>query len=372
MKERIQSLFGRFLKRRFWSLLLIRGSIFFFVLELALLLISEMGWINIPQPVYSNANDSYYQARIDPDIGYVHTPNGHFEIRQYCTDFSHDFNHLGFLDRERPQRSDKSRVIVLGDSFMEGYGLDKVFRISDLIEKATSTPMLNFGLTDKGPTQYVEIYRKYGRQFEHDAILIGIYPENDFIDDDPLNNLDKTRPVWVKVKGQYVLKKPESRETMKPHIPWFKRVLRNYTYLYNAYLYYKGRMFPPPFDQVQLSNHSDFTTENWERLARSIEELRILAPDKEIALFTIPSKGELSPSHLDKNPLSKKLDILCDSLDIVFIDLARALTGGSLEVQQSYYLTCDSHWSKKGTRFVANCIQKHWSFFSNKGTYLPD
>jgi len=107
-------------------------------------------------------------------------------------------------------------------------------------------------------------------------------------------------------------------------------------------------------------------------LARSIEELRILAPDKEIALFTIPSKGELSPSHLDKNPLSKKLDILCDSLDIVFIDLARALTGGSLEVQQSYYLTCDSHWSKKGTRFVANCIQKHWSFFSNKGTYLPD
>ncbi|HCU24021.1 MAG TPA: hypothetical protein DF383_03310, partial [Deltaproteobacteria bacterium] len=88
---------------------------------------------------------------------------------------------FGMRDKDRTLISKQSRTVMLGDSFIEGYGIPEGKRISDLLEKWRGTEHLNFGTAgDFGPTQYYLLYKNLAKKFSHDEIIIALYPRNDF------------------------------------------------------------------------------------------------------------------------------------------------------------------------------------------------
>jgi hypothetical protein len=67
--------------------------------------------------------------------------------RTTCTYFDvvRRSNSYGARDIERSPRSTTPRAVVLGDSFVEGIGVELGERVTDLLEKGSGAEYLNFG-----------------------------------------------------------------------------------------------------------------------------------------------------------------------------------------------------------------------------------
>lgn len=343
--------------------LLIQGLFFFFFLEIFLAICIKLSLLNIIEPSYTFNDASALQTRFDNSIGFVPAPLSKFQRKQYCYDISYDYNSMGFLGNVPSKSSKKSKIILLGDSFLEGYGVSEKERMSFVLDTKIKQSIVNLSLVDKGPTQYLAIYKKYGMTLNHSAVLIGIYPENDFYDDDPKMDPEKTRPHWIEEKDTMIYCPPDFRTKNKQDLPWYKLCLLNYTYSYNAYLWLKGKYILSITPAQKAANHSAYCSIQFRRLSRSIIEFRRLAPTKRICIFTIPSKKELRNSKLGNSKLIKELKALCDSLRIEFINLPSIMSKLSYDERKALYYTCDSHWSPKGNQFVAEEIKKSWSLF---------
>ena len=73
----------------------------------------------------------------------------------------------------------------MGDSFVEGYGIAEEERVSDLLEGFTDREMLNISSSGNfGPLQYKILYEQLAAKHEHKGIVVGLLPDNDFVDND--------------------------------------------------------------------------------------------------------------------------------------------------------------------------------------------
>jgi hypothetical protein len=95
-------------------------------------------------------------------------------------------NSYGARDIERSlDAKGRKRVIFLGDSMVEGHGVQLEKRLTNVLEGELNIEHLNFGTGGNfGTTQYYLLYKTLGSKFEHHAVIIGILPTNDFLDDD--------------------------------------------------------------------------------------------------------------------------------------------------------------------------------------------
>ena len=80
-------------------------------------------------------------------------------------------NSLGFRDGEWNQQG-KHRIFLLGDSQAWGWGVWDGQSFANLIEKKTGVEVLNMSQSGYSPDQELLLYQKYGKQFEHDLVLL--------------------------------------------------------------------------------------------------------------------------------------------------------------------------------------------------------
>jgi hypothetical protein len=102
-----------------------------------------------------------------------------------CFDVEYRFNSYGARDVERTERAPLggTRWIVLGNSFVEGFGISESERITNRLEERLGKEFLNFGMSGHfGPLQYLILYRELAMKFEHAGLIVGFLPHNDFID----------------------------------------------------------------------------------------------------------------------------------------------------------------------------------------------
>jgi hypothetical protein len=84
-------------------------------------------------------------------------------------------------------------------------------RCSNILEKKTGYEHLNFGINGTNPINYYLIYKTLAKKFEHDVVIIGILPANDFQDysekdEITLINYPIYRPYWKSTKSDCELK----------------------------------------------------------------------------------------------------------------------------------------------------------------------
>jgi len=135
------------------------------------------------KPIQLSSYDCIYKRSTNPILG--------FELKANCRSDDPDFiqtyertNSHGQRDRERTlQKPDGvRRVLLFGDSVIEGYGLRESETISRQLEDLYpdgSTEVLNFGVSAYCTRAEVELLEVKGLRFDPDVVVL-VFVENDF------------------------------------------------------------------------------------------------------------------------------------------------------------------------------------------------
>ena len=101
-----------------------------------------------------------------------------------CFDVEYEFNSYGAKDIQRKKKDKFNRTILIGDSFVEGYGLNNINTISKNLETLSGKEYLNFGTSGHfGTTQYRLLYEHLASDFDHNTVMVFLTVTNDFEDD---------------------------------------------------------------------------------------------------------------------------------------------------------------------------------------------
>ncbi len=124
--------------------------------------------------------------KFDKDLGWVKTPNSSAHRKTGEYDVTFKINALGLRDddMESPKKpAGVFRVLVLGDSFVQGYTVERENLFVDILEKwwqaeGRKVDVINAGTEGYSTDQEVLWFQLYGRDFQPDLVVLCPY-END-------------------------------------------------------------------------------------------------------------------------------------------------------------------------------------------------
>jgi len=182
------------------SLIIISTLFALFLSEIALRL---MGL----NPLYvSPERDRFW--KYDSLLGWVHQPGqeGIFETPQFRTVVRINENGLRDRGHSYERQNDIERILVLGDSFAWGYGVEESERFSQLLEKSLDVEVINAGVSGYSTDQELLWYRNEGIKYETDLVIL-VIAGNDVGDNDrQLVNTIYYKPKFVLEEGHLVAK----------------------------------------------------------------------------------------------------------------------------------------------------------------------
>ena len=330
------------------------------LLELGVLLGVESGLVRgVARPSYGA--ESYWWGG-HPELGVWRHPNASFEHRSACFDVAYRTNSAGARDVERERSASRPRVVVLGDSFLEGWGIADGRRLSDRLEAATGIEHLNFAMSHFGPYQEVLAYRTLAKRYDHDGVLIGILPANDFVDSDldlALGLADyeyRYRPYLVGDPPDYT--RFDYRESA------WRRALREYSYAFNALLRAQVLLASPasgtgpsaPADPAARrfpSWYYDFGEAQVARLEWILKQLVREAEGRPVEVVLIPVADDFRRQAVSgANPLGARL-VRIEGLRVLDLLPAMANPQGAWG---RYFLACDYHWNSDGNEAASRRV----------------
>ena len=338
----------------------------FILLEISFAIAANVGKINILMPTYSLNYPERFMPERSMIFGHRHTPNSSFRVKKNCIDNYYTFNEFGFRDSLQSLKSNNTRVVVIGDSFMEGVGVAENERLSDVIENITNITHLNFGMADKGTTQAFVIYDSIASKYEHDMVLFSIFPQNDVIDDDPTKgkSVSSIRPCWVGNFPDYDLQfVPKEAPTYK-NTNLLKKVLKRFTYSYDALFSLKEsikfQLNGKP--QETLDGYYQFSDNQLNRMKYSIMKLQQSAK-RPITIICIPAHIDFSINT--DSSIEEPLKLFCDSIGVEFIGLMDVFKSQSPNPRNDFYLACDAHWNPLGHKIAAEYLLDYSSNYQS-------
>ena len=335
-------------------------------------------------------------------------PNTISRLRQKCFDVEYRFNSFGARDRERSPQG-KNRWIVLGDSFVDGYGIEAQDRITDRLEKGLGREFMNFGMSGNlGPLQYLLLYRDISKRFEHDGVIVGFLPSNDFTDNDEKSWLRDYGPKNARRYRPYLIRNSDNQSyrieygidglgvprhdfNVPPPLPpnyaeppakntdaainstaslhWIQRFLSNhsatFSLLRQLWVVAKGKSV-----EKIVHPNADWTTDNTyfiknkrlvDNTLLAMRDLAQAAGDKKKIVFLFPSEYDLSERRRTHEKYSTELKNFVEKLQQLgwtVIDTAAAFD--EAKFYKDTTLGCDPHWNAKSNGVVADYLITHY------------
>jgi len=346
----------------------------------ALLLIEANFQNTDRQPFWGDFNESFGKWRL---------PNDSLN-RCRCDDNSllhYKTNSFGARDKERSLKNttDKRRVVFLGDSFTEGIMVNTPNRCSDILEQNTNQEHLNFGVKDTSPINYFLIYKSIAKKFEHDVVIIGILPANDFEDyseDDEVSLLRYPvyRPYWKNKNNGYSLNyslaslsqaygalaiynKPreifQTKDSVYKMLTFGRKIQGEL--IANSYLLaFIGALGRKNKKEIfnETSMFENYPKDKWPTFSYSLKKLIEEAKGKQIIVLTIPILKDVKLYQKNHtNSLSVKMEEFCRKNYVNYIDLLPFF--GTVKNPNELYVECDGHWNEKGEKLAAEILLKH-------------
>lgn len=181
------------------SLIIISTLVALLLSEIALRL---MGF----DPLYvSPERDRFW--KYDSLLGWAHEPGqkGIFETPQFRTVVR--INENGLRDRQHSyeRQNDSKRIVVLGDSFAWGYGVEESERFSQLLENSLDVEVINAGVSGYSTDQELLWYKNEGVKYETDLVILVIAGNDVGDNEQQLVNTIYYKPKFVLEEGQLTL-----------------------------------------------------------------------------------------------------------------------------------------------------------------------
>lgn len=334
----------------------------------------RLGLADLDLPGYSLKEADPFWQDVNADFGVWHPANARFRHERSCFDLIYTSNAFGMRDAAVTQASSAPRVVVLGDSFVEGWGVADGRRFTDRLNALTGIRHLNFGVAGNfGSTQEYLLYTTLAATFAHSAVILLILPENDFLDDLPsparLKAAARHRPYLVGDYPDYRLTYPLGPWSPDRQAGWhFKNILREFWLGFRtadyavtaaqqmiAYWRKKGT-----FDPLH-SYYFDYAPEEFARLRYAVERIKAAAGERPMLIATIPLEMDYRRVAATgmKPPLTRALEELSHKLGITYFDLLDRMNAPD---RSDYFLRCDPHWSPRGHAAAAAAVSS-WSFY---------
>lgn len=319
-------------------------------------------------------------------------PNTEGDIVSYEYTSHYMINEWGHRDKrgrsvELPKG--QKRILVLGDSFSEGMGVQVEERYSNLVEKQFQCEVWNSAQQGRSPAFYVFQWNYLAPLIKPSCVVIQIF------DNDVLENYLIGTNYYVE-NSHVVAKLPEKFQ--RPASPFFE--LRNYVYrlsLHQGYSRLKrqwktgektARLFVKTgtvLDKKNLVVNSagkvaartrflgwavdNAKESDWApRFVRQDAILRQLIGSIQgkgipVVLAYIPhpylfEKWTSLRELREKNPHFQLLEKLCKELKVPFVDCMSLQGAMTKERREGNYYPIDGHWNKTGHAWFADILSK--------------
>jgi len=313
------------------------------------------------KPTY-HVNYNSFWADINRDFGVWHRPNGRFYHQGGCFNVVYTTNSYGARDVERSLRSDKPRTVVLGDSFIEGLGVNDQDRLTNILEKQSGREYLNFGTGgDFGPLQYALLYKTLAGQFDHDVVLVGVLPDNDFrdmsLDWGKTHHEGRYRPYYA---GDYSIVytgkfDPNAGEGFWDRVEAYLRAyLASYhvgQFLYSS-LYWRTA---PPY-----SGYNDYDGVDFARLEHALADIKSTAEahHAQMAVILIPTLNDFLRYHASgTDRVGPAVEKWGAANGVPVKDLLPEMDQRAAGNYRDFFLKCDGHWSPRGGEVAAEVLE---------------
>jgi lysophospholipase L1-like esterase len=182
------------------SLIIVSTLFALFLGEIALRL---MGF----DPMYvSPERDQFW--KYDSRLGWAHQPRqeGIFETPEFRTFVRINENGLRDRPHSYERQNDGERLLVLGDSFAWGYGVEESDRFSQLLETSLDVEVINAGVSGYSTDQELLWYSSEGIKYETDLVIL-VLAGNDVGDNDrEIVSTIYYKPKFVLEDGQLIPK----------------------------------------------------------------------------------------------------------------------------------------------------------------------
>ncbi len=167
----------------------------------------------------------------DATVGWRGRPNAEVcrSLQNSCAEYR--YNRDGFRGPDRPylKPAGTRRIVVLGDSFMEGYqfGDDELMTAkleAMLNENGARNEVINIGISGWGTAQEYLAYRRFGRLYQPDIVILMMSTCNDIIDTTKqLSDIYKQRLNYLKpyvevVDDQMIVHRPAKQLVRKMNL----------------------------------------------------------------------------------------------------------------------------------------------------------
>jgi Flp pilus assembly protein TadD/lysophospholipase L1-like esterase len=141
------------------------------------------GWAPGHKPIRLDAYDCIYQRSTNPILGFELKANYRCDDPDFIQTYERTNAH-GQRDRERHLQKPAGvrRILLLGDSVVEGYSLRESETLSRQLEARYpdgATEVLNFGVSAYCTRAEIELLEVKGLRFEPDVVVL-VFVENDF------------------------------------------------------------------------------------------------------------------------------------------------------------------------------------------------
>lgn len=307
-----------------------------------------------------------------PDISATYTTD-EYEVKERI-------NSKGIRGPEYPYEKPENeyRILVLGDSFAEGYmvGFDDLF--SQVMKKKLNSQkqgagrkkvqVINAGVGGYSTDQEYLFFVSEGKKYHPDLVVLMFY-ENDVMYNVEEKHWRGYKPVLTRQNSSMVVKNypvPKPAASGAVDIPWFAHS-KLYTYILNRITLEKTRASIPRVFHVWKRKPDVHTKTAWKATEIILEKLNdaVHAAGAKLLVFSIPSKQAvylklweetktfygLSDMEWNVDKAEEDLFVICKKLDIPLILPKERYRMEALSLKKEnkrLYYKEDGHWNAPG------------------------
>ncbi len=303
--------------------------------------------------------------------GAWHKANATDRHRSACFDVRYHSNDVGARDTAFNYAKEelRTRYILLGDSFAEGWGVDIENTAQAQLERLLGIDVYNFGSDGYfGPIQYYLIYKDLASKFDHDGIILFFLPQNDFTDNDFAlwKNVHPTwyRPYYKKRDdGEYDIFYPdraipsEQFQNEQAELGAIKYFLFRNTFTANTLRTVSYMIAENSIHKSRYSGYYDATRAQQEAAIYYIEKIVAEAKGKRVMILVIPYQKDLAfinsgRPYKDQYWYQQLMSLETSKTNVDVIHMADKMPSD----YNNAFLPCEHHWSESGNLLAANII----------------
>ncbi len=349
-------------------------NLLLFCLTLTFVLLASEFCIRKIFPVYlGSSNERELFSMYDSGIGWINLPDKKGRLIRPDFDISVSINSRGLRDREYAYGKEEGtyRVLVLGDSFVWGYGVEQDERYSDILgARLSSAEVLNMGVSGYGQDQELLLLKRDGIKYQPDLVIVNVHFNSDVWNNVSSSSYGYHKPLAGDIREHRITWKnvPVPRDSNGMTLnKWLsgRLALWNYLKIRKA----KGKLIEDYFldviDSVTNSENSEiFTSDIPGELmtCNLLDEIRSVALSIDAPLLAVLIPNILAGTQSIKKDI--RLNRLRDCLkikDISYLDLEPVFSNFFIQ-NPDKLLTFrhDRHWNPQGHKVVAEVVFQYF------------